>query len=185
MVLVATVIERPQAPLTRLLRMRPLRYTGRISYSMYLYNYPLTFILSKPVIGIPTAYGQVLMLAATWLLASVSFFVLERPIIAWGRRHEPRSPEPRDEERPAALAVHADGPAHAPGPACAGAATHAEGAAAGAPRPGPGRPAPVSEQRRPAPLRPAGLPAAARSRPSRAPGPRRPAAPVRRRVERR
>lgn len=195
-VLVATVIERPQAPLTRLLRTRPLRYTGRISYSMYLYNYPLTFILSKPVIGIPTAYCQVLMLAATWLLASVSFFVLERPIIAWGRRHEPRVPEPQEAERHAAVAAHAGEPGHTREPVHAGAvaqperiahpgeAAHAGGDAAGAPHPAPGRAGPVPEQRRPTPLRPVGLPAAGRNRPSRAPGPRRPAAPVRRPVER-
>lgn len=93
-VLVATVMERPGSALTRLLSQPPFTFTGRISYSMYLYNYPLTFILSEPVLGIATAYCQLLMVAATWALATVSYFAFERRVIAWGRRHEPGNPPP-------------------------------------------------------------------------------------------
>lgn len=93
-VLVATVMERPGAALTRFLSWRPLTFTGRISYSMYLYNYPLTFILSEPVLGIATSYCQLLMVAATWSLASLSYVAFERRVIAWDRHHEPGDARP-------------------------------------------------------------------------------------------
>lgn len=108
-VLVATVMERPGSALSRILSRPPFTFTGRISYSMYLYNYPLTFILSEPVLGIATAYCQLLMVAATWSLASLSYFTFERRVIAWGRRHEagdPLSASPESTAIGEAVALH-------------------------------------------------------------------------------
>ena len=37
---IASTVELPRAALTRALCFRPLRYTGRISYGLYLYHSP-------------------------------------------------------------------------------------------------------------------------------------------------
>ena len=80
-VLVATVMERPESWPARLLTVSPLRYTGRISYGMYLYNYPLSFALSAEVTGLGKFSSAALIAAATWAAAAASYHLVEQPIL--------------------------------------------------------------------------------------------------------
>src|SRR5690606_6194768 len=64
----------------RLLRMRPLVFVGLISYSLYLWHWPVFVFAaslfpreSRPAIGTP------LLIAASFLIASLSWRFIEQP----------------------------------------------------------------------------------------------------------
>ncbi len=70
----------------------PLRYAGRISYGIYLFHYPAMRLVEKLMAipgATPVAHPALFVLASfvlTVVLASVSYFGLERPLQRWGRR---------------------------------------------------------------------------------------------------
>jgi peptidoglycan/LPS O-acetylase OafA/YrhL len=80
---IAVVVEQPRALLTRAMCWRPLRYTGRISYGLYLYHWPLFLVLD----GARTSLSGVALLAvrvgATFVVAAASFRFVEQPIRTW------------------------------------------------------------------------------------------------------
>jgi peptidoglycan/LPS O-acetylase OafA/YrhL len=70
------------------------RYLGQISYGIFAYHVALLGLVER-VIGHKTFGGQFFLLWTATLgvsvaFASVSFYVVERPVIRWGRRREPR-----------------------------------------------------------------------------------------------
>jgi peptidoglycan/LPS O-acetylase OafA/YrhL len=72
---------------TRILESPPLRYMGRISYGMYVYHYGVIAILAallpKYGLGVSMRSPQMFLAAmsATLLIATISFFLLEKPLI--------------------------------------------------------------------------------------------------------
>lgn len=67
--------------LSAALSSRPLRFTGRISYGIYLYHLPIYYLLLNYVPGrSPYFYGPA-VLAASLLAAATSWTLLELPII--------------------------------------------------------------------------------------------------------
>lgn len=78
--------------LSRGLSLRPLRYTGRISYSLYLWNTPVLTLLALP---------RLASLALVFALAAGSWRYLENPLLK--RRRKVR--EPRAEPVAAATAA--------------------------------------------------------------------------------
>jgi peptidoglycan/LPS O-acetylase OafA/YrhL len=62
------------------LSLAPLRYLGRISYGMYLYHFPLFIYLDAARTGLTGWPLYFVRVAATVAVASVSFFLIERPI---------------------------------------------------------------------------------------------------------
>lgn len=70
------------------------RYLGQISYGIFAYHVALLGLVERVIDHKPFG-GQFFLLWAATLgvsvaLATLSFYVVERPIIRWGRRHEPR-----------------------------------------------------------------------------------------------
>ncbi len=66
--------------LARCLSVGPLRYVGRISYGMYLWHFPLFIYVDNARTGL-TGYSLFALRAiATVAIATVSFYVVERPI---------------------------------------------------------------------------------------------------------
>jgi peptidoglycan/LPS O-acetylase OafA/YrhL len=74
--------------LTRILKFRAIRYCGRISYGLYLYHVPVLGF-SQHFIGQRRA-AAIFVLVATFILASVSYRYLERPILDAKDRIFPR-----------------------------------------------------------------------------------------------
>jgi peptidoglycan/LPS O-acetylase OafA/YrhL len=71
---------------TRFLEMPWLRYLGKISYGMYVYHLPVIWFverLSEQRIegGLPHWLRVIISLSVTILIATLSFYLLERPIL--------------------------------------------------------------------------------------------------------
>jgi peptidoglycan/LPS O-acetylase OafA/YrhL len=84
LVVAAAVAPRPGA-LQRLLALAPLRRLGVVSYGLFLWHFPLIWIVA----GDPTrasASRLALALALSLGAAQVSRSLIERPLIAWDRR---------------------------------------------------------------------------------------------------
>ena len=64
----------------RALRLRPLVWLGVISYGVYLWHWPLTVWLRPETVGVDGPLLFALRLGATLLIASASFYLVERPI---------------------------------------------------------------------------------------------------------
>lgn len=74
----------------RILSIPPAVFLGRISYSAYLWHYPL-YLLNREF-GIP--HGRAAMPLLSIAVAALSFYALERPILRWRDRRRPVAPSP-------------------------------------------------------------------------------------------
>jgi peptidoglycan/LPS O-acetylase OafA/YrhL len=77
----------------------PVRFTGLVSYSLYLWHVPVIWLLDRGglVLGqTPLGFvgNVVIVFAATLALATLTYFGVERPALAWRRRTGPREPVP-------------------------------------------------------------------------------------------
>ncbi|WP_099221374.1 acyltransferase family protein [Listeria costaricensis] len=79
-VMIATIAH-PSCYLSRIFSFRPLRWIGTRSYGIYLWHYPI-ITLTTPVteIGHPSLIRSVLQVAATFIIAELSYRFLETPI---------------------------------------------------------------------------------------------------------
>ena len=82
---IASTVELPRAALTRALCFRPLRYTGRISYGLYLYHWPLFLVLDGARTGLTGAALLGVRVGATFGVAALSYRFVEQPVRTWGR----------------------------------------------------------------------------------------------------
>ena len=75
-----SVVCSQRSVLARSLSVRPLRYVGRISYGLYLWHFPLFIYLDHARTGL-TGYSLFAVRALTTLMvATASFYLIERPI---------------------------------------------------------------------------------------------------------
>ncbi len=79
-VVIASVTQPDSGPLGAWLSNRPLRWIGRISYSLYLWHWPVYVLMTDVTTGLTGAALLVARLAATVFAATTSFYVIERPI---------------------------------------------------------------------------------------------------------
>ena len=105
-----SVVSSQRSVLARCLSVAPLRYVGRISYGLYLWHFPLFIYLDHARTGL-TGYPLFAVRALTTLMvATASFYLIERPIrqgsllrgwrswaITPGRGHHGGRPGGRDE----------------------------------------------------------------------------------------
>jgi peptidoglycan/LPS O-acetylase OafA/YrhL len=85
--LVGTVL-RPGQPFSRALELEPVRWIGRISYSLYLWQQ--LFVMGSMKVSRPFAMGWLqelpLNILAAFACAAASYYVVERPLITLGQR---------------------------------------------------------------------------------------------------
>jgi peptidoglycan/LPS O-acetylase OafA/YrhL len=97
--LVLGVVRRPAAAPARLLSTPPLAWTGRISYGMYLWYFPLFAVADHARTGLSGPALFALRVAADVVLAAVSFHLVELPVRHWAAG--PARPAPTGPARPA------------------------------------------------------------------------------------
>ncbi len=77
---IASAVLHPTGPVASVLSLSPLRFVGRISYGMYLWHWPLEFLIDSARTGL---YGYELdgvRLMATLAISIASYYLLEQPI---------------------------------------------------------------------------------------------------------
>jgi peptidoglycan/LPS O-acetylase OafA/YrhL len=77
---IASVVQPRTDWLTRTLRVRPLAFTGTVSYGLYLWHWPVYVVLNPARTGLAPAPLFALRLAISFVLAVVSYYVVEKPI---------------------------------------------------------------------------------------------------------
>jgi peptidoglycan/LPS O-acetylase OafA/YrhL len=91
----AVFADRTRGPVQRVLRVRALAWVGLISYAFYLYHTIVIDQLNKLAkdAGISARYAFVAVcsLLVTLACAAASYYLLERPIMRWGRRPKART----------------------------------------------------------------------------------------------
>jgi peptidoglycan/LPS O-acetylase OafA/YrhL len=70
----------PDGPLKSVLSVRPLVHLGRISYGVYLYHWPIFAMLTGTRVGVGGWWLFAIRIAATMVVAELSFHLLEQPI---------------------------------------------------------------------------------------------------------
>jgi peptidoglycan/LPS O-acetylase OafA/YrhL len=98
-VLIAALVQSPAGPASRVLAAPPLVWTGRISYGLYLWHFPLLSIAPKLIHGVWPATRHVpgfdgaSACALAFAAALLSYYAVERPFLRWrdalGRRRRP------------------------------------------------------------------------------------------------
>lgn len=84
--------SRSRAPHTMLLRAAPLRAVGRISYGLYIYHVPIFHsggVWGSDPFALPTPVRVAIVIGLTFLVSSISYRFIERPLLAIGRRFRP------------------------------------------------------------------------------------------------
>jgi peptidoglycan/LPS O-acetylase OafA/YrhL/lysophospholipase L1-like esterase len=79
-VVIASVTRRERGPLGQLLSLRPIRWVGEISYGLYLWHWPLYVLISEQRTGLNGGVLLAARLLATFVVATASFYLVERPI---------------------------------------------------------------------------------------------------------
>ncbi len=75
-----SAVSLPRGLLARGLSTAPLRYLGRISYGMYLWHFPLFLWVDEERTGLTGGLLFVVRLAITLVVATASYYVVEKPI---------------------------------------------------------------------------------------------------------
>jgi peptidoglycan/LPS O-acetylase OafA/YrhL len=90
----AVVLSLLTAPglLGRVLVARPLRWTGRISYGLYLWHFPLFVMLRPSLERLPAAVEIAVGVAVSYAAATISFRLVEQPFLRYKRRYSARRP---------------------------------------------------------------------------------------------
>jgi peptidoglycan/LPS O-acetylase OafA/YrhL len=94
--LIPMLIAQRERVAVRWLDAAPVRYVGRISYSIYLYQQLLTEPVMKRLHGIPMIVRILLTCAAVIMAASFSYYAVEQPFLRLkNRKSRSRAAEQR------------------------------------------------------------------------------------------
>lgn len=79
-VVVVGVVRDPDGPVARALSLPPMRWLGRVSYSLYLWHWPVIVLMTQATTGL-SGWGLLVSRAAAMLAATcASFYIIERPV---------------------------------------------------------------------------------------------------------
>jgi peptidoglycan/LPS O-acetylase OafA/YrhL len=78
--IIASVAQPSSGPLGAVLSVPPLRWIGRISYGLYLWHWPVYVLMTDITTGLNGTSLLIARLAATFGAATISFYLIERPV---------------------------------------------------------------------------------------------------------
>ncbi|MFW5416907.1 acyltransferase [Nocardiopsis sp. CNT-189] len=78
--LIGLCTQAPRGPVPRILSWAPLRWTGTISYSLYLWHWPVIVLLSPEATGLSGWWWTALVCAVSTCLAVLSTHLVENPV---------------------------------------------------------------------------------------------------------
>jgi peptidoglycan/LPS O-acetylase OafA/YrhL len=96
----AAILSNPQNIFVRMLRLPPLVWTGRVSYGLYLWHFPIFTLVAAWLPGVTPAGSLALKLFGTFLAATLSYYLAERPCLKFKKKFSvieipvPTSPSP-------------------------------------------------------------------------------------------
>ena len=70
----------PSSALGRALSLRPVQWIGWLSYSLYLWHWPVIVWINRRSVGSSTVLRDLVEIAAMLVMAAVSFYIVERPV---------------------------------------------------------------------------------------------------------
>jgi hypothetical protein len=77
---IADARQSRSGPVGAVLRLRPLRWVGKISYGLYLWHFPIIIELTPQRVGLDGTALDAVRVASTFTAASLSFYLVERPL---------------------------------------------------------------------------------------------------------
>ncbi len=77
----AAILANPESILTRLLSFPPLVWTGRLSYGLYLWHFPVFTFVSRWFTALQPVRLMALQIAGTFVCATLSYYLLEQPCL--------------------------------------------------------------------------------------------------------
>lgn len=85
-VLIVGSVRAPESPVARLLSLGPVQWLGLISYSLYLWHWPVIVLMTAETTGLTGWQLLVVRLAAMVSAACASYYLVERPLrrADWG-----------------------------------------------------------------------------------------------------
>jgi len=86
-IVVAAMVEETRNPLKAGLSLAPMRWIGRVSYGVYLWHWPIAVALSPARTDLSGWHLDVLRVAATFVIAALSYYLVELPIRQRRFRH--------------------------------------------------------------------------------------------------
>ena len=85
-VIVGWLVLGPANYLSKVLEYRPLVWVGRISYGLYLWHYPI--FKASSLLRLSWPVQLLVALTATFIVTSLSFYLVERPALRLKRKNE-------------------------------------------------------------------------------------------------
>jgi len=82
----AAAVSNPENIFVRVLRIPPLVWTGRLSYGLYLWHFPVFTFVGGWLPEMQAARLMVVKVIATFLCATISYYSLERPCLKLKRK---------------------------------------------------------------------------------------------------
>ncbi len=104
-VLIGSLVLAPSGPVGQLLSLAPLVFIGRISYGIYLWHWPIFRYLHEERLGLSWGPTQLVRILVTLVVATLSFFLIERPMLRLRHRFEPPPARKSAPERRASPAL--------------------------------------------------------------------------------
>ncbi len=78
---VIAVLVHPQSWISKLFSLRPFVWIGKLSYSMYLWHFPLILLMtSSNMVGQAPVWLRLIQLIAIFAVSAFSYYVIENPI---------------------------------------------------------------------------------------------------------
>ena len=86
-IVVTAIVQETRNPLKAGLSLSPMRWIGRVSYGIYLWHWPIAVALTPERTGISGAPLDLLRVGATFVVAALSYYLVELPIRQRRFRH--------------------------------------------------------------------------------------------------